>query len=526
MSTIDPTDKGPPDSTSRPAENLKASPLPPQPASGGSRAIFSGLPRRKIIAFGSLASEAVRSSGVQTPRVSFAPPMIRQFSDPDVLAMADFMELAAPFGLSKEAIVDLAWRATRDDVSEYYDGRQDQFKEGIVLHAKEYRAAAGCKAFCVSGLFFNMNALNSKEHDDSEAANVHIKKVASILESNLRGTGAIVVPMRTDGKKVGVVLVGEIDEDRVKAAMRAAEEEIAQYAERAGLSQLINPKGSNEVGFGLHLGIAEITDLKSPTTVFAEADRNAERSKIARFGEEAEDANVSKNAAKIRRRPALPIRPFVFQMKRGKRGLDPDTAIKRDFAERARRHGLTRLAIDTLTPRAPIDSVTRFFDGRVNHIKAATVRRIQRHLENPAVDDVAYYVAGDLANLAGLNIAMGDDMDFSDPHYRSIAGIVADELSKLGADVIPMRTGGDEFGIAITGKFKEQDLVDAMARARERVREYVEENDLADIPHLKRENEKGVGVHLGYSEILPGVPLKHIFSAAEVGIARSKRANA
>jgi GGDEF domain-containing protein len=199
---------------------------------------------------------------------------------------------------------------------------------------------------------------------------------------------------------------------------------------------------------------------------------------------------------------------------------DPDVYAADAFKAKARAQGVSEQAIAALTPQAPRDDVTGFFDGRQAGIKAGTVQRALDHVA--ATGEPAYYVSADIYNLGGLNAAMGNVAEAANVHYRAMAGILRDELAKTGADVVPLRTGGDELG-AVVVNADAQAVADAMAAVDARVAEYAQREGLAAIPHPKRSGEQGVGLHSGAAPIAKGLTIDDILRHADEGIDASKR---
>lgn len=199
---------------------------------------------------------------------------------------------------------------------------------------------------------------------------------------------------------------------------------------------------------------------------------------------------------------------------------DPDVYAADAFKAKARAQGVSESAIAALTPQAPRDDVTGFFDGRQAGIKAGTVQRALDHVA--ATGEPAYYVSADIYNLGGLNAAMGNVAEAANVHYRAMAGILREELARTGADVVPLRTGGDELG-AVVVNADAQAVADAMAVVDARVAEYAQREGLAAIPHPKRSNERGVGLHSGVAPIAPGLTIDDILRHADEGIDASKR---
>lgn len=198
---------------------------------------------------------------------------------------------------------------------------------------------------------------------------------------------------------------------------------------------------------------------------------------------------------------------------------DPDSTARAAFTETARRYGIDDDTAVALAPPAPRDGVTGFFEGRIDTAKVALLERAQQHVD--ATGEPAHWVSADIANLGGLNAHVGNRAEEANVHYRRLAEIVADELRATGAEVVPMRTGGDEFGAMVVNA--DAAKVDAaLAKAEALVLDYTREQGLADIENPKRPGERGVGVHIGRAEVRPGETADTIFNRADDGVNLSK----
>jgi len=199
---------------------------------------------------------------------------------------------------------------------------------------------------------------------------------------------------------------------------------------------------------------------------------------------------------------------------------NPDDVVKGQFRRKARELGVADDVVRELEPSAPIDSVTGFYDGQTDAAKAALVERAQKHVA--ATGENAIYVSGDIVNLGGINAHSGDRAAVANVHYRAMTDIMRDELTGLGTDVVPMRTGGDELGAVVIGV--DRSTVDsALNRAQARIQEYAELNGLANIDNPKRPGEYGTGMHFGTAEIDPRLTADDITNAADSGVGLSKK---
>ena len=204
----------------------------------------------------------------------------------------------------------------------------------------------------------------------------------------------------------------------------------------------------------------------------------------------------------------------------------PDEVDRAEFRPR-----IEQLAPTALSPEAiaeavcrpvRIDGISGFFDGRLSGLKSGEVLRGQRRAAETL--DNAFWVSADIANLSGLNREFPRaEADF---HFAKLAAIFYNALLESGAAVVPMRTGGDELGAVVVGTIGRATIAAAVATAEARVRAYAQEHSLSDIEHQKHKGRpefNGVGLHVGYTEIVPRRKLKHIFNAADLGIEVSKK---
>lgn len=199
---------------------------------------------------------------------------------------------------------------------------------------------------------------------------------------------------------------------------------------------------------------------------------------------------------------------------------DPDVLASDTFKAKARGMGVKPETAAALAPRAVRDDVTGFFDGRADKVKSTTVHRAMQHVA--ATGEPAYYVSADISNLGGLNAHVANVAEAANVHYRGLSDILERELRATGADVVPMRTGGDELGLVLVNADAAK-VSAALARVDELTAEYARANGLAEIPHPKRLDEKGVGLHTGVATIEKGSSVSDILTRADLGVDASKR---
>lgn len=511
---------------------------------------------------------AAQDTGPSAPPASSAasraananPPRSASAIDPDSVARQTYDILANKLGLTPaQADAMRGWTlAHRDAVTGFYDARLSSLKADTVARAQAHVAQTGDEAHYVSADIGNLGGLNAAMNNVAEAANVHFRGLADILATRLRETGATVVPMRTGGDELGVVAVG-IDQPTLANALKATQRDVARYAQEHGLADIPHPKHADQTGVGLHIGYTSVTADKTLDHIFTEADGGVDRSKqhvtadkgrttgadgpepgttqatpgtvAAASGRGAparEDGagSPARGAPELDRpqvlTPAHPTRYATGSHEHAK--IDPDAVRLQEFADAARAAGLDTRQFTGLLhyAHAAKDSVTGFYDARQSGVKADTVLRLQEHVGNS--DDNGFYVSADIANLGGLNHAMGNVAERANVHFKAMATLFADELATTGATVIPLRTGGDELAAAVVGQIDEVGLRAAVDAAGRRIARYAQEQGLADIPHPKREGEKGVGMHMGYAEAMPGRTLDSLFTEADMGVNASKNA--
>ncbi|MGV0815337.1 toxin glutamine deamidase domain-containing protein [Mycolicibacterium boenickei] len=177
---------------------------------------------------------------------------------------------------------------------------------------------------------------------------------------------------------------------------------------------------------------------------------------------------------------------------------------------------------DAVYRSVPIDTVTGFYEGRVSGFKTSEVLRAQQHVADTL--DTAFFVSADIANLRGLNQASANRAE-ANAHFAALSAVFHAALQESGADVVPMRIGGDELGAVVVGDIDESTIESAIATIRARAQQYAREHGLADIPHPKHPGQpeyNGVGLHVGYAGVQPDLDVRDIFDDADLGVDRSK----
>ncbi|MEU7766885.1 hypothetical protein AB0B25_17385 [Nocardia sp. NPDC049190] len=273
------------------------------------------------------------------------------------------------------------------------------------------------------------------------------------------------------------------------------------------------------------------------TTVSRAGERLTEEPNGGRYDGPAPDVPEMFDPRDDRMRAAAPLQEMDLTDPAGDRSAgtppeqprypSPDDAARVEFWDRIERLDPAALSpeavADAVYQRVPTDEITGLYEGRVSGFKTGEVLRAQLHVA--ASLDNAWFVSADIANLRGLNNACADRAE-ANAHYFALAAIFRTAFEKLGAVVVPMRVGGDEMAAVVVGSIDHGIIASAVATVDAQVREYARQHNLSDVPHPKHPGQpeyNGVGLHIGYTEILPGLAVGDIFDAADLGVDRSKR---
>lgn len=130
------------------------------------------------------------------------------------------------------------------------------------------------------------------------------------------------------------------------------------------------------------------------------------------------------------------------------------------------------------------------------------------------------YAEVDLRNLGGLNAHVGSNSG-ADEHYTAMADIIRQEAEKSGAQVVPIRKGGDEMGLVFKGA-DANTAHQTMLNAQDRIADYATTNGLSDIANPKG-GAKGTGIHFGVSDILPEHSTSDIIKRADTLVELRKK---
>lgn len=265
--------------------------------------------------------------------------------------------------------------------------------------------------------------------------------------------------------------------------------------------------------------------LRSGDTAKA-SELTKEASALARQAQQIRDAEMKaqekKNASSVSAgsqpavdKPSVPDVAFE----------SPDAAVRGDYERGLVADGVEPTAAKRVAAKqkAPRDVVTGFYNANADDgsgdVQARSIKAAQDYVAKTGKK--AFYVSADVVNLGGLNAAMGNVKSKANTHYKAIANLMSEALTGTGAEVVPMRTGGDEIGAVVVGGDKAK-VEAAIAEASAKIKEYATANGLDTVANPKRPNEKGVGLHIGSSEILTGQSVTDIVDAADKIVNRSK----
>ena len=189
-----------------------------------------------------------------------------------------------------------------------------------------------------------------------------------------------------------------------------------------------------------------------------------------------------------------------------------------EFVQTAKARGVDEAVAREIAPKAGRDEVTGYYDGQAAGVKSRTIQGAIEHVKQTGED--THLVAMDFANLGGLNAVSGNNTKKANKHYRAVTDIAEKRLRAIGADVVPMRTGGDEL-MVVVGNAETKAINKAIAQIETEVAAYAKANGLDSIPHPKG-GLPGIGLHIGRSRIGPKSTVDAVIAAAEKGLNVSK----
>lgn len=158
------------------------------------------------------------------------------------------------------------------------DGSTDT--ERAIGRAIEYVAATDGEAYWVSADIANLGGLNAHFNNVARDANKHYRALADIVRKELGAVGQV-EGFRTGGDEFGALVIGG-ERAAVEAALDRARQAAAAYTRSEGLDKIIHPKHPDDEskrGVGLHLGVAQIAPIGSPSSIMALADKAMDQSK-------------------------------------------------------------------------------------------------------------------------------------------------------------------------------------------------------------------------------------------------------
>lgn len=223
--------------------------------------------------------------------------------------------------------------------------------------------------------------------------------------------------------------------------------------------------------------------------------------------------------------PAKPEQDRRTDPERPDRGERRRLQTPKDFLEQRHREkveqfGLTPEQAEAFAPQVDTDPTTGYFQKRDLE---PTIERARQHVEETGEPGI--YVETDISNMGGGNAKLGT-RQFDEQFYTPAANIMREELEGTGADVIPVRKGGDENGFIVVNGAPEV-VEQAMRSAQARIAELAQETGLSDVPHTKEEARaaglRGVGLYYGLSNIRPGDSVSQILSDADTLVEARKK---
>ena len=370
----------------------------------------------------------------------------------------------------------------------------------------------------------NLSGLNAALGNSQ--ANTVYTRIAEIFRAELERAGGDLSLFRHGGDEVSAVIVGHrLTPERVRVALERAQERVAAYVREAHVSVPGEGGGTREValrdithpkhpadrvfdGTGISVGMAEISDAPM-RDVFNHAAEQVESDKRRR-GLRTEPVATEAPARVALVAPpasAAAIAPGLF--------ATPVATRRAAFISEATRldPSLTTAAAAELFTRAggeDIDPTTGF---ELRGARMPTVERALAHVRaTPSAH--AFYIEGDIRNLAGLNAACG--FQNASEVFGAMTAIMRRHLQAIGADVACFRHGGDEVSAVVVGPVTQAQVDTALSAARRemgamastsQVARGSSRTTLASIPHPKHPGDarfNGTGMVFGVTEMMPG----------------------
>lgn len=414
-----------------------------------------------------------------------------------------------------------------------FSGPRDRMP--TVRAAIDHVRATGESAFYVEADIANLGGLNAKL--GHSGANVVYGRMAEDFARELRTVGGSLALFRHGGDELSAVVVGPgVTRASVVDALERAQARIAERVRAEGLADIPHPKHKLEKGFAgtrLVTGVSEVRGTARPEEIVSAADRSVEANKLRGAGVSPSTLPATSpvettppaasQPARVGESRAIPERSYSVARLPNRVAFVPEAVLRREHFElRAQ-----ELGIDSTTARAfferaggmRADTVTGFAD---KGDRIPTLNRAIEHVRRTGEGGV--YVELDVRNLGGLNAALGHSG--ANEVYGVFAGFVHRHLSKLSADVVFFRHGGDEMSAVVLGPgVRRAEVEAALADAQREVAQYVRARGLASLPHPKAKDDPsqaGTSLAYGTSEVGGTMTPADILGAADRVVERMK----
>ncbi|MBL1079813.1 hypothetical protein JK358_35965 [Nocardia sp. 2] len=486
----------------------------------------------------------------------------RQFPTPDAMRLTHLRSRIAGTDRScLDRVVEAIYEPHfKDSATGCYDGRIGDFTVEEIHRAQQHVTRTGQPAALVVATLVNLSGINHAAHNRVEVANRHYRDLVAIVCRTLIDAGADLVPIRLTATTVAALVVG-LDTTGVHRAVTIIDAATRTYtattnlggAPLALLDHPDHPGDPQHRGVRLDLRCLEIaTDADARRIIDAAVNPAEDEGRYVASGQghtaRTDGTDTPATSAAYRAAPNRvctqvgtrsqesrppsarpdhrPIsQPLGLSDSGATRYPSPDEARYASVREKLAAQPISSVdeLIATYYEPWPIDEVTGFHNGQIDRFKNRIVSEAQQFVA--AIPDWAFYVCGDIANLSGLNQHVGGRVA-ADIHYRALADIFATELTLHGARVIAVRIGGDEIAAVVTG-IDEDQIRHSMHQITHRSADYARTHGLDHLEHPKHPGDprfRGVGLHLGHAEIVPGIDVTDIFDAADLELDQSKSA--
>lgn len=450
---------------------------------------------------------------------------------PDEVQAANYEQKAAELKLSEPQKAAFTPETTRD--------------QGTGLYLDEERAPTVQRVLDadMQGVYVEAEIHNLAGMNEVLAHHKADSVITEIVKAFTGELGEAGIYFRNGGPVFSGVLVDAAPAD-VRNKMKAVQAKVAEIVKKHGLENVPHKKfpDSDEMrGVGLYYGAAGFKPGQSLDAIFTDAQQQITDTKpgekenvIAETSTTPWPVSLSRQARGAKTGTGTPDSTGQqgssgrAQENRSLLGGERNQADATTGAVRTRlttpeqkrldthnaradQHGLTDAQREALTPTTRKDSVTGWF---TNTDRVETARRAQQHSKDTA--EPAVYVSIDIANLGGLNNAVG--REGADTVFSAMADIITEHFDRVdNTDSIKFRHGGDELSLVVINA--EQKAVDAvMADATAEIAEYIQSKQLDTIEHPKHKDDdtrRGVGIYYGLHEIDPSADIGKVIDRAD-----------